>query len=509
MTKRGGGWKWLVAGVCAAAIGGCGNSAADAGSGSAGTATIASAPAAVARVHAGDWPTFDFNPQRTGVGPADSGITGRNVRGLRLRVVNLNGIVDASAIELHAVRVGRRRHDAVFLTTTYGRTIAIDPGTGQRLWEYTPRDLGTYSGSARVTDTTPVADPDRRFIYAVSPDGIVHKLAVASGHEVRSAHWPVRITFDPAREKMDSPLGISGSAVIATTGGYIGDAPSYQGHVVLIDRASGRITHVFNTLCSDNHGLIDPPRACPHSDSAIWGRAGVVVEPGSGRLLLATGNGNFDGRIDWGDSVLELSPGLRLLHNWTPPNQAQLDAGDTDLGSSSPVLLPVLGGRRLVVQGGKDQRLHLLDLDRLNGTPGGAGPRVGGELQALATPGDGELFSAPAVWAHAGRAYLFVADGSGTAAYAVSGGAHPHMSVVWQNPASGTSPVLAGGLLYVYDESNGTLDVYAPISGARVATLRAATGHWNSPIVVGGRIILPVGSYHSGAGGGQLYIWHR
>ena len=40
----------------------------------------------------------------------------------------------------------------------------------------------------------------------------------------------------------------------------------------------------------------------------------------------------------------------------------------------------------------------------------------------------------------------------------VSGGAHPHLSVAWRNSAAGTSPVLAGGLLYIYDERNGTLD---------------------------------------------------
>jgi hypothetical protein len=509
MTKPRGWWQWLVVGVCVAGIGGCGSGSSNASSASAATASTASAPAGVARVPGGDWPTFDFTPQRSGVGPADTGITGRNVRGLHVRVVSLNGIVDAAAIELHAVKIGRRRRDAVFVTTTYGRTIAIDPGTGQRLWEYTPRDLGTYDGSSQVTDTTPVADPDRRFIYAVTPDGIVHKLAVSSGREVRSGHWPVRITFDPAREKMDSPLGISGSAVIAATGGYFGDAPTYQGHAVLIDRATGRITHVFNTLCSQDHGLINPPRSCPQSDSAIWGRAGVVVEPGSGRMLLATGNADFNGRTDWGDSVLELSPTLNLLHNWTPRDQANLNAHDTDLGSSSPVFLPTVGGRHLLVQGGKDGQLHLLDRDRLDGTTGGAGPRVGGELQDVSTPGGGQLLTAPAVWMHRGRVYLFVAEDSGTAAYLVSGGAHPHLSVAWRNGASGTSPVLAGGLLYIYDEADGSLDAYDPTSGARIATLGAATGHWNSPIVVGGRIILPVGSYHSGAGGGRLYIWHR
>ena len=41
--------------------------------------------------------------------------------------------------------------------------------------------------------------------------------------------------------------------MIAATGGYYGDAPPYDGHVVAIDRTSGRIAHVFNTECSNEH----------------------------------------------------------------------------------------------------------------------------------------------------------------------------------------------------------------------------------------------------------------
>ena len=63
-----------------------------------------------------------------------------------------------------------------------------------------------------------------------------------------------------------------------TTGGYIGDAPPYQGHVVAIDRASGRIRGVFNSLCSDRHTIF-APSSCASSDSAIWARSGAVVEP--------------------------------------------------------------------------------------------------------------------------------------------------------------------------------------------------------------------------------------
>ena len=41
--------------------------------------------------------------------------------------------------------------------------------------------------------------------------------------------------------------------MLVTTGGYIGDTPPYQGHVVTISRATGRITGEWNSLCSNRH----------------------------------------------------------------------------------------------------------------------------------------------------------------------------------------------------------------------------------------------------------------
>ncbi len=462
----------------------------------------------VAKVPDSDWPTFDYDAARTGVGPARTGITAGNLRALRARIVHLDGTVDAAPIELHTILVGRRRRDVIVVTTSYGRTIAIDPGTGQRLWQFSPASAGSLQGSSQVTTATPVADPDRRYVYAASPDGMVHKLMVSSGREVRSGGWPVRVTFDPSKEKLAGALNLSGPSLLVVTGGYYGDAPVYQGHVVLIDRASGRITHVFNALCSNRTTIIDPPRSCPQSDAAIWARQGSVVEPGIGRILVATGNSDFNGRTDWGDSVLELSSTLRLLHNWTPTDQAALNSSDNDIGSTEPALLPPLGGRRLALQGGKDQKLRLLDLDRLDGSTGPAGSRTGGELEDMSSPGAAEVLTAPAVWSQGRRTYVFVADDGGSAAYLARGGSHPGLTLAWHNGTAGTSPVLAGGLLYVYDETGGALNVYAPASGHRIARLAAPTGHWNSPIADGGRIILPVGNYHDASSSGELVIWH-
>jgi hypothetical protein len=499
--------------VVLVACGGSGTAASPPASAAVGSSPPASSSSSALPAAGGapgaDWPTFGFTSQRTGVGPSRTGIDRGNVGRLGApRIVHLDGTVDSTAIEAHAVRVAGRTRDVIVVTTTYGRTIAIDPRTGHRLWEFTPSDLRAYDGSAQVTTASPALDIGRRYVYAASPNGFIHKLALSTGREVRTGHWPARVTYDSTKEKIASPLSVVANGVLVTTGGYIGDAPVYQGHVALIDRASGRVTHVFNALCSNLHGLIDPPRACGQSDAAIWSRAGVTVEPGSGRLLVATGNGDFNGRTDWGDSVLELSPTLSLLHNWTPPNQLELDHNDTDLGSSTPAVLPSVGGWRMAVQGGKDGRLHILNLNRLNGTRGGASGRLGGELAEIGSPGSGQVFTAPAVWSSHGRVYVAVADDNGTAVYRAHGGSRPGLTVVWHNGTAGTSPVLAGGLLYIYDELGGALNVYAPTSGARVATLHAAGGHWNSPIVVGGRIILPVGSYHDHSDSGEIYIWH-
>ena len=69
--------------------------------------------------------------------------------------------------------------------------------------------------------------------------------------------------------------------------------------------------------------------------------------------------------------------------------------------------------------------------------------------------------------------------------------------------------MLAGGLLYVYDVTGGGLRVYRPGSGHLLATLRAGSGHWNSPIVADGRIALPEGNANDHSTSGVLDIYSR
>jgi hypothetical protein len=267
---------------------------------------------------------------------------------------------------------------------------------------------------------------------------------------------------------------------------------------------------VFNSLCSDRRAIIQPS-SCNSSDSAIWARAGAVVVPGSHRLLVSTGNAPFDGRTDWGDTVLMLAPAAaRLLQSYTPSNYQELESSDADLGSTAPALLPAPGGRRpsYAVQGGKDGKLRLLSLRRLNSRTGRAGPETGGELQVLNPPRGALAFTTPAVWTSGGRVFVLTADEGGTVAYELSGRPR-RLHSIWDNGTPGSSPVLAGGLLYVYDVASGGLNVYRPRSGSHVATLPAGPGHWNTPIVVDGRIALGEGDSNEHATSGVLDIWSR
>jgi hypothetical protein len=104
-------------------------------------------------------------------------------------------------------------------------------------------------------------------------------------------------------------------------------------------------------------------------EAGIWAASGVTVGTG-GDLFIATGNSASTTSFDYGESVIHLSPTLAVLDYFAPSNWAQLNAGDTDLGSVAPTILP----NRNVFEIGKDGIGYLLGESNLGG--------IGGQLYA-------------------------------------------------------------------------------------------------------------------------------
>jgi hypothetical protein len=281
------------------------------------------------------------------------------------------------------------------------------------------------------------------------------------------------------------------------TSGYIGDAPPYQGHVVSVDEATGATT-VYNSLCSNiTHLLVSAD--CSSEQSGIWARAGAVVDPVTGDVFVATGNGPYTGDRgghDWGDSVLELTPdGSRLLDSYTPDDYQQLDQSDADLGSVAPALLPMMHGSAtpyLLAQEGKDGKLRLLNRQNLSGA-GGPG-YTGGERQVISL--ECGVYHQPVVWTDtSGQVWVIVPTTCGLRAFHVSTDAHGVTKLVaaWKTDGTTTSPVIAGGVLFAL--TSGAVHALDPHTGKTLWTSgQAAAGgtiggvHWESPIVIGGRL---------------------
>src|SRR5262252_8050256 len=73
-----------------------------------------------------DWPQFGSDVASTSAPSGATGIHSGNLGALARRQVAINGVVDASAIYLHDVAVHGADHDVFFVTTSYGKTIAVD-----------------------------------------------------------------------------------------------------------------------------------------------------------------------------------------------------------------------------------------------------------------------------------------------------------------------------------------------------------------------------------------------
>ena len=442
----------------------------------------------------GDWRVFGYDPARSGVNPAEKALAPSTVDTMKkLWQVRLPAVADSSPILLHALPFAGGTRDVLYITTRDGHLLALDASDGALLWRQQPQ-------GPKITNSSPVADASRQYVYSYGLDGALHRYNPITGQEATGNGWPAPITLMTQTEKEGSALNLANGRIYVTTGGYIGDAPPYQGHVVTIDEATGQGT-IFNSLCSNLPRLLREGD-CAGQMSGIWSRGGAVIDPTNSDIYVDTGNGPYDanqGGFDYGDSILRLSAdGSRLLDSYTPSNYQQLAAGDVDLGSSAPALLPRISQSAtplLLAQGGKDGQFRLINRENMSGQ-GGPG-HLGGELQSVDL-GCG-LYTQPAVWTDpaTGHIWVFVTTGCGMRAFQVTTDASgvTRLAQAWSNGDQVTSPVVAGGVLFA--AGSGALRAIDPTTGHELwNSAQAGVGgsigpiHWESPIAIGGAVYI-------------------
>ena len=361
--------------------------------------------------------TWRNDTQRTGQNLNESVLTPSNVNTAqfgRLFSQPVDGYVFAQPLYLPNVTIGGQLHNVVFVATEHDSVYAFDADTNggvnaSPLWFAslitTAHDAAPGATTVPASDTgadivpevgitgTPVIDPVSGTYYVVGKtlEGStfvqrLHALDVSSGAEkfggpvVITATVPgtgngsVRgaLTFDPEWENQRPGLLLINGIVYIGWGSH-GDVGPWHGWILAYNATTLQQTGVF---CATPNGV----------GAGIWmggaGLAAEVIDPVNhpyGRMFVPTGNGDYTANIpyapgmDYGDSILNLdltNGALTVQDNFTPANQAALDAADTDIGSGGLMILPTQTSGNypnLLVQAGKAGEVYLLDRDSLGG----------------------------------------------------------------------------------------------------------------------------------------------
>ena len=346
--------------------------------------------------------TFHDDVGRTGANLTESVLTPTNVNSASfglLRVLSVDGKVDAQPLYLAQLSVAGATHNVVFVATENDSVYAFDPQTGTILWHVsllgsgeTPSDSrGCYQIEPTIGVTsTPVIDRAAGphgaiFVVAMSKDSSsnyyqrVHALDVTTGAELFNGPVTVNAsysssaggqkTFSPAQHAERAALLLENQTIYTSWTSHC-DSQPYSGWVIAFSESTLAQTAVVNVAADSDAG------------PSIWMAGSGPAADSSGNIYLLTANGAFETTPDakglpldgdYGNSLLKLATaggGLAVADYFAPSNEVAESAADEDLGSGGVMLLPDVtdsGGvvRHLLVGAGKDGKLYVINRDNM------------------------------------------------------------------------------------------------------------------------------------------------
>jgi hypothetical protein len=396
--------------------------------------------------------TYHNDVARDGANTQEYALTAANVSTAtfgKLFSCGVDGAVYAQPLWVANLSIAGVTHNAIIVATEHDSVYAFDADAGpcQVLWHASLIDVshGATAGETPVPDGatnflvglgdgdispevgitgTPVIDPAAGILYVVAKSvdatGTVfyqrlHAIDLASGSDragspaAISATYPAdngsTVTFSARQQNQRAGLALASGTIYIAWGSHE-DAPPWYGWVMGYTYNGSAFTQQAVLNVSPNSG-----------ESGIWMAGGAPSVDSGGHLYVITGNGLFDGAAtsgntdDFGDSFLQLAPGAGKNHLgvssfFTPTDQQALYNGDGDFGSGGSALvlnLPTSGAspQHLVVGGGKDGAMHLLNGDQM----GGSGDSNARQIWNLGH----DIFATPAFWNNT----LYVAPSGG------------------------------------------------------------------------------------------------
>jgi uncharacterized protein (TIGR03437 family) len=300
----------------------------------------------------------------------------------KLGTYPVDGQVYAQPLYVTGVAIGGAMYNVVYVATMHNSVFAFNadaPQTATPLWQV---NLGPVvpSGLFNFTDLlpeigilgTPAIDPAAQVLYVVAdtlpsaasnPVFQLHALSLVDGHEMFGG--PVQIAasvkgtgagssngtvaFDAFWQLQRPGLMLANGTLYIAFGSHA-DTGNYQGWMLEYNPSTLAQTAVFNSAPNGRQ-------------SAIWQSGRAPAVDGSGDIYAATGNGDWDGIANFGESVLHLAGGnLSLLDWYTPEEWSNLNTQDWDVGSSGAILLP---GVHFLLAGGKSGFLYLVNYDSM------------------------------------------------------------------------------------------------------------------------------------------------
>lgn len=298
----------------------------------------------------------------------------------------VDGPINAQPLYVPGLAFPDGMHNVLYVATMHNFIYAFDADSpGAPLWQV---NLGPsvpasdYDFTDVVGDigilSTPVIDPSSGTLYAVANTKTsgnyaysIHALDLITGQEKFNGPATIQavvpgsadgnpsntVAFQAVNHLQRPALLLLNGTVYVSFGSH-GDNHFWHGWILGYDAANlGQPTQAFNASPNGYGG-------------AVWQSGRGIAVDSQGFLYVVTGNGDYDGIHNFGESLLKLDPshGMAVVDSFTPGEWMDLNNHDSDFGSAGPILIP---GTSLIVTGDKRGAVFVVDSTKMGGTQAG------------------------------------------------------------------------------------------------------------------------------------------